>query len=346
MSYFSRLILAKLHLWLTRKPVLLISIISGLAYHYATSQTALWPHGIGVLVDTNFAAIHIIDTAGMDDDLILESNNDQFIGSALLSLWRNSPEGANEPVTNWQELGFMRFYIPLLGSFDQIALIGASGRVTDPMDRGRGTLYFGTAKDENLDFVLSLDSNSNVGLRTPIIRYDVDLACDNVRPGSSANTWGGLNLQNPGSAGDWTFFPTKYSDPFITQDRFTLYLDNILVGFFRSDGSWFAASDRRLKKSIQPIAESETGKLLKLRPKRYRLRRSSTNRTNVGFIAQQLEKLYPDLVQKQEGNPHKSINYYGLLPYLIKGMQEMDQVNCEIEKQMDALLSSLEHGKQ
>ncbi len=325
--------------------VFLVFIIWSLTRQYALSQTSLWPHGIGVQVDAAITAIHILDTIGIDHDLILESNNDQFLGSALLSLWRNSPNGMEEPVSSWHELGFMRFYIPLLGSFEQVAGLGASGRVESPMDRGRGSLYFMTSMDGSLDRVLTLDSNSNAGLRTSTVRYDLDLACDNIRPGSSANIWGGLNLHNPGSGGNWTFFPTKYSDPFITQDRLTLYLNNTLVGFFRADGSWFAASDRSLKKSIQPITKKQTDKLLKLKPKRYQLKQIAGNKTEVGFIAQRLEKQYPDLVQKQAKTPHKAINYYGLLPYLIRGIQEVDQLNDEIDKQLDALLSNIDNSK-
>ena len=49
---------------------------------------------------------------------------------------------------------------------------------------------------------------------------------------------------------------------------------------------------------------------------------------NVGFIAQELEKVFPDFVNTPE-NGMKAVSYQALIPVLVKGMQEQaDMINA------------------
>jgi hypothetical protein len=115
-------------------------------------------------------------------------------------------------------------------------------------------------------------------------------------------------------------------------------------------------SDIRLKKEIKPI-ETSLSQLLKLSPVSY-VKKSSLASTNYnikenGFIAQELQKLFPELVV--EGNDKDkllSVNYISLIPILTKSIQEQqqqiadqDKVNEALKKQMDLQQNEIDQLK-
>ncbi|MDD4821099.1 MAG: tail fiber domain-containing protein [Bacteroidales bacterium] len=114
-----------------------------------------------------------------------------------------------------------------------------------------------------------------------------------------------------------------------------------------------SGSDSRLKTNISSLTESakETGvlsKVLSLNPVQYNLKQmyieskgDSTKasiplydeksqqfqKTHFGLIAQELQKVYPELVYEQD-NGYLSVDYVGLVPLLIQSIKEM---KAEIE---------------
>jgi hypothetical protein len=55
------------------------------------------------------------------------------------------------------------------------------------------------------------------------------------------------------------------------------------------------------------------------------------NKKHFGVMAQELEKIYPELVTEDE-NGYKAVNYIELIPVLIKSIQELDSKVNEQEK--------------
>ena len=99
------------------------------------------------------------------------------------------------------------------------------------------------------------------------------------------------------------------------------------------------SSDINLKKNIItledkefalqtiPIDTSKTilDKLLELTPVKYNWNSElNTDSKHTGFIAQQMEQIFPDLVLTDSKNNLKSISYANITPYLVKGIQEMN----------------------
>jgi hypothetical protein len=86
-------------------------------------------------------------------------------------------------------------------------------------------------------------------------------------------------------------------------------------------------SDKRLKKDIKPI-ESAIDKISKLQATTWKWKGGSGSKLESGFIAQDLEKILPHLVGSTDefkvGTPLKTINYVGLIPYIINSIQELD----------------------
>ncbi len=112
----------------------------------------------------------------------------------------------------------------------------------------------------------------------------------------------------------------------------TVRIGNTSITSIGGQVAWTAASDARIKKNI---VNSKYGleTVLKLRPVEYNL--LSNDLKQVGFIAQEVQKLVPEVVTGKEGDISKGevlgITYSNLVPVLAKSIQELNaQKNEEI----------------
>ena len=126
----------------------------------------------------------------------------------------------------------------------------------------------------------------------------------------------------------------------------TIRLGNTAVTSIGGQVAWTAASDSRIKKNI---VNSTYGlaTVLKLRPVEYNL--TSNDLKQVGFIAQEVQKLVPEVVTGKEGDLSKGeilgITYSNLVPVLTKAIQEqqkqIEDQNSKIaaqQKQIEELI--------
>jgi hypothetical protein len=126
----------------------------------------------------------------------------------------------------------------------------------------------------------------------------------------------------------------------------TIRLGNSTVSSIGGQVAWTAASDSRIKKNI---VNSTYGlaTVLKLRPVEYNL--TSNDLKQVGFIAQEVQKLVPEVVTGKEGDLSKGeilgITYSNLVPVLTKAIQEqqkqIEDQNAKIaaqQKQIEELI--------
>jgi hypothetical protein len=113
-------------------------------------------------------------------------------------------------------------------------------------------------------------------------------------------------------------------------------------------------SDSLLKTDIQPMP-SALKKLMTLKPKSYRMATSKFPNSHLadgpqfGVLAQDLATVYPELVSEGpvfSGNPadasttatkYKSVNYTGLIPILIKAVQEQQAEIDTLQQQIRVL---------
>ena len=95
-------------------------------------------------------------------------------------------------------------------------------------------------------------------------------------------------------------------------------------GNFYVDGTFVSASDQRLKRDIRPLDGSALRGVLGLRPVRYHYLPGHGPQTEqIGLIAQEVQKLYPELVTQNESTGYLGINYAQLTPVLIQAIQEL-----------------------
>ena len=137
----------------------------------------------------------------------------------------------------------------------------------------------------------------------------------------------------------------------------TIQLGNGAITNVNTSGSITAAgttytSDLRLKRNIKPISNS-IDEILKLNPvsydKKQNLNSSEYSIKENGFIAQELRKVFPDLVKEgTDKDKLLSVNYTALIPVLTKSIQEqqmqIDEQSKKI-KRLEALVEQLINKK-
>jgi prepilin-type N-terminal cleavage/methylation domain-containing protein len=90
----------------------------------------------------------------------------------------------------------------------------------------------------------------------------------------------------------------------------------------------YKGSDIRLKTDIQPIAHA-LDTVMELKPVSYALK--AGGHKGLGFIAQDLEKIYPELVLNSDNpNAMRGVDYDGLIAPLVAAVQELKKQNDEL----------------
>ena len=113
------------------------------------------------------------------------------------------------------------------------------------------------------------------------------------------------------------------------------YYSVYIPGNLYVDGSIINPSDIHLKENISDINEEQTNKIMNLLSKEFTFKDDSKNQIHYGFIAQEFEKEYPELVfTKPDKNIHniKAINYLEIVPLLVKKIQLMQKEIDELKE--------------
>ena len=123
------------------------------------------------------------------------------------------------------------------------------------------------------------------------------------------------------------------SDAFVVYKNGTATLNGVAV-----------TSDARLKTNVHPL-DNALDNILRIEgvsynwDKKHPRAANMTDRLQFGIIAQELEKVYPQLIiTKADG--YKTINYIGLVPVLVEAMQEQQQQITDLQKENEQLRQS------
>ena len=116
---------------------------------------------------------------------------------------------------------------------------------------------------------------------------------------------------------------------------------------FYENGTVGTGSDIRLKKDIEKV-EDVLDKLQEIRGVRYRYKADKeTTRFNIGVIAQEVEKVFPELVNKMPSGPesdeeYMTVTYENITPILIEAVKELRVEKDEQLAQKDERINELE----
>ncbi len=151
----------------------------------------------------------------------------------------------------------------------------------------------------------------------------------------STNSYDGLRLERGPSWGYWVIGTAATNNLWFTYNgALTAWIDH-------TSGVW-TTSDRRLKKDFTPIG-SCLDKVLKLEALEYTFIRSENNRRDIGFVSQDVEKLFPQLVQEQDG--YFFMNYSLFSVVAIKAVQEQQSIIEKQQQEIDDLRKEIDEIK-
>ncbi len=143
--------------------------------------------------------------------------------------------------------------------------------------------------------------------------------------GNVTSTWEIIALANNGKTDDLSFFYNGSPRSYIEG----------------TDGAYKTYSDRTLKKDIRPIGPV-LGKVTELRPSEYRFKDApNQSPKSYGFIAQEVEALFPELVTEKDGK--KSLNYSDFAVLAIQAIKEQQQQMDELKRQLAEQQDSNQH---
>jgi len=198
-------------------------------------------------------------------------------------------------------------------------------------------LIYGKFDDDIISF------NADVGIGTLTPAYDLQVV--NTNATIAVNTLeisdkGGFNL---GLDGDIVPYNSTAYD--LGNNVATEHWDDVCASSFTT------FSDINTKKDVENI-DMGLNQLLSLRPVKYKYKNEIDidNRTRYGLIAQEVEKIIPNIVVNEDidMNPetgekiitkseYKALNYTDLIPVLIKAIQEQQEKIEKLESEINKL---------
>lgn len=98
-------------------------------------------------------------------------------------------------------------------------------------------------------------------------------------------------------------------------------------------------SDIELKKNVVEISTA-LERVLKLRPVTWNWKAGRDTKLRYGFIAQEVEKVFPDLVEMKEwedGTPRKFLSTNDMMPYLITALKEQQAQIADLRAKLAKL---------
>jgi hypothetical protein len=101
--------------------------------------------------------------------------------------------------------------------------------------------------------------------------------------------------------------------------------------------SWTSSSDERLK-DIKNIIPNAIESILKLRAVVHTWKYDNENKEHLGLLAQDLQKVYPQVVVEDDDEIKTlGVNYTELIPVLVKAIQELSAENTSLINRIEAL---------
>jgi hypothetical protein len=118
----------------------------------------------------------------------------------------------------------------------------------------------------------------------------------------------------------------------------------IISAWIAWDGTYVNTSDRRLKENISSL-QKVLPSVLQLNPVTYNFTHiKNETKKNMGFIAQEVESLFPELISMVSDNNNqelKGINYSGFGVIAIKAIQEQQKIIEDLQKQINELRNAI-----
>jgi hypothetical protein len=171
---------------------------------------------------------------------------------------------------------------------------------------------------------------------------------------SASQTWVAADVQNvfvpPGLDREIIFnsggqFATSTNFVFTSTGRLGVGLNNPgqaldIQGNIQMDGVMIDRSDLRLKTDIKSLREgSETviGRLSQIGGYSFRMKADDKGQIEYGVIAQEVERVFPELVITSDDKMGtKNVNYLGLIAPMIEATKELSEENAQLKADLES----------
>lgn len=216
-----------------------------------------------------------------------------------------------------------------------------SGNGTTPST----SLFFSTKGGAALTTRMVIAGNGNVGIGVAAPAFMLDVGA-RMRIRSTSGLTAGLWLNNDANTASNAFIGMR-SDTEVgffgqTGTPSWRFYVNTITGDAWLQGTLTQSSDARSKKNIVPLSNTLKA-VQQLNGYTYNWKDASNPDEQIGLLAQELQKVYPQLV-KENDKGILSVNYSGMVPVLLEAIKEQQQQisnqNERIEK-LEALTKRL-----
>ncbi len=177
--------------------------------------------------------------------------------------------------------------------------------------------------------LLALDDLSDVTITTPANGHTLTYNGTNWVNSAGGATAAGSNTQIQFNSGGSAFGGSANLTWNQGTSKFTV------TGDIEYTGVTMDISDQRLKDNITPLSPT-LAQIMAMTPVSFTMKSDPRNTLEYGFIAQDVEKIYPALVKTADDNDHtKSMNYIGLIAPMVKALQEQQDLIDEQQNLID-----------
>jgi hypothetical protein len=97
-------------------------------------------------------------------------------------------------------------------------------------------------------------------------------------------------------------------------------------------GSLYNTSDERLKENIYEVDIECVDNLLTLNPLIFSYKNDVKRKKHYGILAQDIEKVFPELVENNNISGYKTVNYQELIPLMLAKMKKMQSEIDELKE--------------
>lgn len=284
-------------------------------------------------------------TGSSDSDWEVIGNNMKATPTGAISIGANA-NNFTEKVTIG-DTGLFRFSFGHAGNFNEIE----SGRLafTEDVDFN-GTCGFeihhdGAANTLSIESgCTTLGDTSIVFTRTGEVRIP-----ERVKIGENSNPATDVHIKQSSSGTSPSSAGIRFEEPTTTVQyqlwngggTFNFGYNGTRVSYITNAGTYTQVSDRRLKSNIVPMA-NVLDRILLLEPVQYNYAHLSKDNISKGFIAQDVQKIFPEMVSVAVDTKMLALPYDEFSVIAVKAIQEQQKIIDKQQKQIDELKASVE----
>jgi len=153
------------------------------------------------------------------------------------------------------------------------------------------------------------------------------------------NQQGGLVISGTNNSSAWRIAQDQgFSNDEPTALKF--WFGGTLPRQIEEDGDWILFSDKRMKANIKSLSGSQLKKILNIKPSQYNYINQPESNVKFGFIAQDVDKEFPELVS-ETASGMLGVNYEGFIPLLTASIQEQQKIIDHQQKTISDLSDQL-----